>query len=202
MKWWTGSLVLLAAAAVASAEPQRIPAEEAQRIAKTLVKHAEKVDAPQFKVEVDDEKPCGVREGEHAAMVLPDKRLSEEALARAGAEVTPVGHLWMRRLAPAVGGTVTPGDKLRIMTVTTPNNDELKLPLCLLGVRKGDDGLELLVFGKDKEPVAKLPLKKVSAQPEMPVELEAKRGDNDTGLITITLLGKYQTVLTVKELQP
>src|SRR5207245_8588541 len=104
-------------------------------------------------------------------MVLPDKRLSEETLARAGADVTPVGHLWMRRLAPAVDGTVAPGDKLRIVTVTTQNNEELKLPFCLLGVRKGGDGLELLVFGKDKEPVAKLPLKKVSAQAETPIEL-------------------------------
>jgi hypothetical protein len=195
-------MVLLVVVAAASAAPERIPPEEAQRIAKMLTKHAEKVESVQFKTDVDKEKPFGVREGDLGAMVLPDKKLSEETLTKAGKVVTPIGHLWMRKLTPFADGATTPNDKLRILTITTPNNEEVKLPFFLLGVRKNGDGLELLVFGKDKEPVAKLPLKKGSVQQELPMELEGKHGENDTGVITINILGKYQAVLTVKGQEP
>ena len=129
---------------------------------------------------------------------LPDKRLTPRGRPAPAARPTVPPP----RQTDAVDSTVTPNAKLRIVPVTTPNNEELKLVFCLLGVRKNGDGLELVVLGKDKEALTKLPLKKVSVPHEMPIELEAKHGDNDTALVTITLLGKYQAVLSVKHQEP
>jgi hypothetical protein len=52
------------------------------------------------------------------------------------------------------------------------------MPLLLVGVRrKGDKELELVVYGKDSEPLLTLPLKRVDFIQELPVELEWLLGD-------------------------
>lgn len=71
---------------------------------------------------------------------------------------------------------------------------------CALGVRRnGPDALELLVFGKDKEPLLKVPLKKIEAQQEPPIDMSAER-TGDEGRITLRILGKYEAGFLVTEL--
>lgn len=201
MKQLVAIVALFGLVAAASAQ-ERIPREEAQQIAKLLVETADKADYLPLKAEVDAEKPFGIRKDNYGMMVIPDKRLSEESFAKAGSEATPVGHMWFRNLAPAKDGRVTPNNKLRILTLNFDGQDFL-LPFCILAVRKGNNGPELLFLGKDKEPLVVLPLTKIDAGQELPVELEAKKGETEgTGLITLNLLGKYQATLTVMEQEP
>jgi hypothetical protein len=159
-----------------------------------------KIDDLQFKPDVDTEKPSAFHaEGKYGAMIVPDRNLSAETLAKAGKDLIPVGHLWTRNLAPALDGVVTPNAKLRLVTVSVDNNDHA-LPLYLLGLRKNAEGnLELLVYGKAKDAIVKVPLKKVDAAQELPIELDGKKGDNETGTVIVNLLGKYQAQITVKE---
>lgn len=177
---------------------ERVPQDRAQKFARLFAEHAAKVNDPQLKTDVDAEKPFALQKEERAAMVLPDKKLSAEALSKATKEIIPVGQLWFRNVAPASAGKVVARDKLRIITITVDNQDH-PLPLCLLGVRaKENKELELVVFGKDKEPLLLLPLQKTEVTQELPIEFEAKKGDDEnTGVLTLTLLGKYQTKLLV-----
>jgi hypothetical protein len=177
-------------AGVAGAQ-ERLPLENAQRFAKLFVEQAAKLTDAQVKTDVDAEKPCCITKGEPGAMIIPDKNLSADALAKAGKDVTPLGQLWMRKLTPVVDGKPVPGDKLRIVTVTVKNADE-PMVLCLAGVRKKGDGLELVLYAKDKEPLLTVPLEKVETKQELPVELDGKKGDNDTGVLILSVLGKYQ----------
>lgn len=199
MRLWTGALVLVVAAA-AAADVEKLPLERAQQFAKVFGEQVAKIDDLQFKPDVDTEKPCAFHaENKYGAMVVPDRNLSAATVEKAGKERIPVGHLWTRNLAPAVDGTVTPNAKLRLVTVSVDNNDH-NLPFYLLGLRKNADGnLELLVYGKEKEPIVNVPLKKVDAAQDLPIELDGKKGENETGVLIVNLLGKYQAQITVKE---
>jgi hypothetical protein len=174
---------------------ERIPPETAQKYARHMVEHAAKQQNLQLKVDADPERPFGLKHEEVGAMVIPDKKLSEDALKNAGRDTLPVAQLWVRKLTLVVKDQPLPNDRLRIVTVTAEGEDH-PLPLFLLGVRKkaGND-LELVVYGPEKEPLLSLPLQKVDIRQELPFELEGKRGDNDRGVLTLNILGKYQARL-------
>lgn len=190
------SLFLFAGVSLAQ---ERLPQERAQQLARLFVPQAAKLTDAQLQTDVDLEKPCCITKGKLGAMVIPDKKLSAELLDKVGKAVAPVGQLWMRGLTPVSGGTPTPGDKLRKVTVTIQGEDH-QLPCCFLGVRqKAGGGLELVVYAKDKDPLLTLPLEKVAIEQELPIELDAKKGENDMGILIITALGKYQAMLTVAQ---
>jgi hypothetical protein len=130
-------------------------------------------------------------------MVIPDKKLSKEALRKAGKEVIPVGQLWLRKWTVVAGGKPVPDDKLRILTVNLDDKDR-PMPLLLLGLRKkGDKDADLVVYAKDSEPLQVLALQKLDLIQDLPVELEWKRGEKDADTLTLNILGRYQAVLTV-----
>jgi hypothetical protein len=190
---WAGLLLL---AGVARAQ-DRIPQDEARGYARALTDVAKKVDDAPIKLEADPEKPVGIRHDEHGLMVIPAKGLSAEALAKADKEVVPVGQLWLRKLTPVVADQPVADDKLRGLPVTIDGN-EVRLSLCLLGAKKTAAGdWELLVYGKDKEPLARLPLKATDGAQDLPIELEGKRNDNGTGSLTIKVLGKHEATLVL-----
>jgi hypothetical protein len=187
-------LLLFAGAVLAQ---ERVPPEDAKRLGKKLAESSAKLDVPaQVKVVPDADNALAIHHERVGALVMPDKNLSADVLSKAGKEVVPVGHLWTRRLVPVLDGKATANDKLRIINVTLKDEEE-PLVLCLLGVRKKGDGLELLVFGKDKEALLTLPLTKADTLQTLPIELDGKKNDNDTGTLTIGFVGKYEAKLIV-----
>ncbi|MBI1916161.1 MAG: hypothetical protein HYS12_15720 [Planctomycetes bacterium] len=196
MKKFIVPLALLLLAGPARAQ-ERIPDEEARNIARQLIEAAKKVKAP-VAIDVDADKPYGKHKDEYGAMVLPDKNLSAERLAKAGKdEIVPIGQFWMRSLAPAVDGKVVPSKNLQMLTVTH-NDKEYSLVLCYLGVRKGPkDALELVVLSKDKTPLLKAPLEKTDEKQELPVEFTASIEGNDRAHLKMSLLGRYRAKVTL-----
>jgi hypothetical protein len=176
---------------------ERIPAEQALKVAKVLAAQAAQVEHPQVKTEVDPDRATGLHHDKVGAMVIPDKALSADVLRKAGKEVVPVGQLWMRNLTLIVKGQPAAEDRLRLETVKVEDKEH-QLVFCLLGVRRtSDDALELLVYAKDKEPLVTLPLQKADDTPDFPLDLAAEKGENDTAMVTIKVLGKHKATLTV-----
>jgi hypothetical protein len=144
----------------------------------------------------DTKRPVAVHDGDYGALVLPEAKLSADTFAKAGKEAKPVGQLWLRNLAPENEGERVDQSKLRTVHVRAMDQEADAL-CCALGVCKDrNGGLELLIYGKDKEPVVRLPMKSISSQQDNPVEMSAERKDDD-GLITLKFLGKYQVTFTV-----
>lgn len=196
MKIRTAALLLCLLPAAAAAQ-ERIPAEDAQKIARMLVDHAGKVKDPQVKTDADPGKAFGLKKDQHGALVIPDKKLSAELLAKVGKDVVPVGQLWFKKVAPIVNGAPAADAALRIVTVPHDGQDH-DLPLFFLGVRRTGAVLELVVYAKEKEPLLVLPLTKVDGKQELPIEFEATKGEVEkTAVVTITLFGTYQAKLTV-----
>jgi hypothetical protein len=144
----------------------------------------------------DIKRPVAVKDGDYGVMVLPESKLSADVFAEAGKEAKPVGQLWLRNLAPESEGQRVPQSKLRTVHVRA-RDQETDAVCCALGVCKdANGGLQLLIYGNDKEPVAQASLKPISSQQDNPIEMSAERKDDD-GLITLKFLGKYEVTFTV-----
>ena len=189
--------LLLAGLGVARAQEQ-LPRENALKGAFIVSLNLKEMLNTPIPTDPDVKRPVAVGHEGHGGMVLPEAKLSAETFAKAGKDVTPVGQLWMLKLVPISDGQPLPTSKLRVVHVKSEDN-EADVVCCALGVRKdADGGLELLIYGKDKEPVLRVPLKALSAPQENPIEMSAEARDN-SGLVTLKLVGKYQASFTVTE---
>jgi hypothetical protein len=193
------AIALLSVLCLAAACPaqERIQPDTAQKVAKLLLEQAAKVEHPQVKTDADADKATGLHHEQVGAMVIPDKALAEDALRKAGKGIVPVGQLWMRNLTLVKDGKPVDEDRLRLETIKL-DDKEHRVVFCLLGARRtGDDAVELLVYGKDKEPLLKVPLQKADDTPEFPLDLSAEKAENETATVTIHVLGKHKAAFTV-----
>jgi hypothetical protein len=192
-------LTLLSTVTVACAQ-EKLTREETLRYAFVAVADLKQLQGTPIPTDVDVKQPVAIRDGEFGGMVLPEAKLSADAIAHAGTSVVPVGQLWLRKLAPMRDGEAVPAAKLRMATVTH-EGDQATLPQCALGVQRNSAGaLELLVFGKDKEPLVRVPLRPIDATQEVPIDLLAER-ESDSGKVTLKILGKFTATIAVTELE-
>ena len=56
----------------------------------------------------------------------------------------------------------------------------------------------MLVYGKSKTPLLEAPLKKIQVSQDDPIDLSAVSGD-ESGTITLKLLGQYEAAIKVTE---
>ncbi len=146
----------------------------------------------------DVKRPVALRDGDYGGMVLPESKLRAEVFAKAGKEAAPVGQFWLYKLVPMADGQPVPAGKLRMVEVRS-EEAQATVPCCALGVRKdAEGGLELLVYGKDKEPVLRAPMRAISRQQDEPVDMSGERKD-EGGLVTLRFLGKYEASFMVTD---
>lgn len=191
----------LACAAGAVTAQELIPQEDLEKgVPRALARVADFDNLP-IKTDADGAKAFGMKAKQYAAVVIPDKGLTKESLAKAGKEVVPVGQLWLIKLSPAVKDATTANDKLRLVTISVKDEDH-RLSLLLLGARKaGEKDLELVIYAKAKEPLLTLPLKQSDTKQVLPLEIGLRQGTSSLGLVDINILGEYQAVLPVGELE-
>jgi hypothetical protein len=186
---------LLAGLAAASAQ-EIVPREDALKAAFIVSADLKQMLATPISTDPDVKRPVALRQGERGALVLPECKLSAETLAKAGTEVVPVGQLWMRGLNLQDDAAPPKPDKLLSVTVGAGDKTATVL-LCALGVRKDADGkLELLIYGKDKEPLQHIALKPISASSSDPIELTGEQ-QGGGALLTLRLLGKQEASFMV-----
>jgi len=198
MKRTSIAVALLVTLQLVSAQ-EKVTREEALGYAKAACADTKQLAGTPIPTDVDTQQPVAIREGEYGSMVLPQKRLKAEAIAEASETPLPVGQLWLHNLTPMKDDRAISEEKLRIATVELEGS-ETRVPQCTLAVRRNGDGkLELLVYGKANEPLLVTPLKGIDAKQNLPVDMSAQRGD-DSGRITLKILGKYEASIQVTEL--
>ena len=110
-----------------------------------------------------------------------------------------MGQLWLRRLTPMVDGYAVDASRLQMVHISH-EGEYVRVPFCLMGAgRTKDGGLELLVFGKGKEPILRVPMKKVDRTQSMPIEVRAER-ESESGRVTLQFVGRYEATFSVTEL--
>jgi hypothetical protein len=191
-----GLLALLQVPAVQAQD--QLSRKEALKYAFVLCADLKNLQSTAITTDVDIKQPAGVKAGGAGAMVLPEAKLSQESLSKAGDQVVPLGQLWLYRLTPMTDGKGVSSTLLHLVNVESEQQTATVVQ-CALGVKTGANGLELQVYGKAKAPLLTVPLKKVESQSSSPIGVTAERiGDN--GKLTLKILGKYEASLMVTEI--
>lgn len=179
-------IALLAGLATAQAQ-QSATREEALKAAFAISADLKQMLGTPIPTDPDVKRPVAVRAGERGALVLPECKLTADTLAKAGKDVVPVGQLYLRMVK--LQGDSEPPKPEKLLTITV---GERSAQLHALGVGKSAEGkLELLIYGKDKEPLQRVALKKISEKTEIPVELSGEQ-QNGGALLTLRLCGSYE----------
>lgn len=195
------ALAALAAFAPALIAQDAIHLDEAQKAARKLSESASQISDAPFAVEVDLEKPQGIKAEGVGLIVLPDRKLTAELLAAANSAITPLGQLWTLKLAVATNGTATAADKVRHLTISD-GEKEREVSLYYLGATRTDaGGLEMVVYAKGKEPLLRVPInKRVAGKQEFPIEVSGVKNDDHSGTLSLRLFGEYDArLLMMKE---
>ncbi len=198
MKRFIVVITLLTSLQIVSAQ-EKLSREEALPYAKAVSADAKQLNGTPIATDVDAQQPVAIKDADYGGMVLPQKNLKAETIAQAGETAVPIGQLWLQKLTPMRNGEAIAKDRLRLVTVRA-EGEEVTAPQCALAVRRKAGGnLELLVYGKSKEPMLTVALKPMDAIQSMPLDLTAER-DGDVGNLTLKILGKYQATFSVTEL--
>jgi hypothetical protein len=192
-------LSLLALGVSVSSAQEPLPRAEAVKFAALLNLDLERFQGTPIPTDADVKRPFGMRAEKRGGLVVPEVKLSAQVLAKVGQQVEPIGQLWLAGLAPLREAEPVPRERLNLVTVQR-DGQEIVLPLCLLGARRTEAGeLELLIYGKGKEPLLTLPLKKMAKPAEDaagPLVFSAER-QGDAVRLKLSVAGAYEATLEV-----
>ena len=192
--------VLLLAGSSMSQGQEALPRDEALKVALDLCRDLPKMLETPIPTDPDVKRPVGIRADNRGLMILPESKLSLDAVAKAGADAASIGQLWLLKIVPVVGEQPAKTDKLQMVPLGG-DKESPSVALCALGVRKGADGRpELLVYGKDKEPLLHVALTQISVKQENPIEVSAEP-EGDGAKLMLKILGKYSTSFAVRILE-
>ncbi len=172
--------------------------EDARRYAELTRRDPQLLAKSPLKIQPKLDQAVAARQGDYGGLVIPAADLTAEALAKVGPDILPIGELWLHHLGPMKDGRLIAEEDLHIITIRH-EDATTKVPLCIAGVRKAKDQLELVLLGKTKEPILTVPLKPIDAKQDLPIALTAE-AYGDSGKITLKLLGKHAASLDVTEL--
>jgi hypothetical protein len=194
------TLAALALITAVSFAQDVVPLDEAQRGARKVTDSLGALSDAPFATDVDVTKPQAIKAGKVGLLIIPDKKLTPETLGAVSESITPIGQLWMLNISLGKNGEPAPNDKIRFLNVSDGDRT-LQVQLYFVGAAKNTDGkLDLVVFAKDKEPLLRVPLAKASASAsqELPIEISGRKDDDNTGTLSLHVLGQYIADLTVK----
>lgn len=197
MKQFVLTLALLAGLSSASAQ-ERLSREDALKFAFMVSLDLKQLQGTPVPSDPDIKRPVVFRDGDYGCLLMPETKLTAEALEKAGKEPLIIGQLWLHKLAPMLEGRPVDANRLRMAKVKHEEGSAT-VPQCALAVRKdGDGNLELLVFGKDMEPLLRAPIKAATGSKDYLIDMSAEKKD-DGGLITLSIVGKYEAKFMVTD---
>ena len=190
------ALAAACAATVTVSAQEKMEAQQIQKAVPLLLGRVDKLTGLQFKVDPDREKGDGLQAGGAAALVLPARGLTAEKLEKAGKDVVPVGQIYFKGLAPAKNGKPTDNDRMHILMIEDGGKAQ-RIWLCLLGARKNGEKLELVVYGSEKTPIIQVAMRKFESATDAPIEISGEKQDDQSGNLTLSILGKYKASFVV-----
>jgi hypothetical protein len=194
------TVTLLITGLLAAQAQERLPREEALKYACFASLDLQAMLGTPIPTDPDIKRPVAIKHDNHGGMVLPEAKLNAQTFSTASEAVKPVGQLWLVNLVPMSDGQAVSSEKQRMVHVRA-GDQEADAACCALGVsKKSDGGLELLVYGKDKDAFLRVPLKSISTQQENPIEMSGEAKEN-SGAVTLKFVGKYEATINVTEPQ-
>ncbi len=208
----TGAILMLSFAGKYRAEIKIVPQESREEYVNSgkgdgtgsktdkavgiLSQHLNKFKAGHVKIDGDLGQADMFERNDVAALIIPDKGLTADKLAKVGKKEIPVGQLWLKSLLPEVDGS-SPADSDLKMVEVSDGDKSMKLPQFLLTARRSGKKLNLIIYSGAAGPLMELPLEQFETGQSLPIELEGEARDNSSGLLSLYVTGKYHVKMIV-----
>jgi hypothetical protein len=186
--------VVLACLPARAAEPQRIDDEKAKEAAKALVDAIAKLELP-VKPSVDGTSGTGLHAGKVGVFVVPDTRLTADALKKHEKGVLPLGILFMTDAVTLVSADKPVAAKDHLTTEVTIGDNTVTVNVVALAAARVADRLVLLAYAKGKKPVVVAELNEAEDKTDHVLDVEARKQEEKRAGLTINVLGKYKAAL-------
>ncbi|HLQ47244.1 MAG TPA: hypothetical protein VK137_21040 [Planctomycetaceae bacterium] len=197
-RWWLlASLILVIEPRWAAAEDaKRIESDKVAKIAATLVAATSGLSDLPVKVTADTQRAMGVTGQDRGGVLVPDSRLTAEALKKVDKDVLPIGLLFLHRITLSVAEQATPADQHRQITVTV-EDETVNVFVLPLAVTRVADRLVLLVYTNRKEPAVVTTLVDFNESKDLPLEMEARPAQDQRATLLFSILGRYRAAADV-----
>lgn len=172
-------------------DAKRLDQDKATKIATALISATANLSDLPIKITPDAQRAMGVAAQERGGIVVPDSRLTAEALKSVDKNVLPIGLLFLHRITPTIAEKVTTADQLRQVTITE-DGKPVDVGVLLLGVTRVADRLVLVVYGSGKSPLIVTTLIDANESKDSPLELDPRPNGNGRATVLVTVLSGYR----------
>lgn len=177
-------------------EVERVDADKVMMFAKPLADLAGGLKDLPVKVTPDVAKAMAIAKGEHAAMIIPDAKLTREAIDKIDREIIPAGYLFLRKITPMIAGSPVPLGQHR--TVEFDHDGKtITVAVLPLAIGKIAGRTVLLVYTNEKSATHVTPLHANDAARDYPLDLDAQPGGEGRASLLIHVLGKHRAAIGV-----
>jgi len=168
----------------------------AKELGKQLAELAGKSADLPFNLNPDSDSALGLKAGERGGLIVAEKDLTTDKIAKHEKGVLPLGVLFTRKVTVYTAGGAVEGAKLRTVEATV-GDKTVEVAVFVLGIAKVEDRHVLVVYAKGKTPVVVAALSDLDHVGEKPLILEPRQGKDGRGDIVIGVLGKWQVMIPV-----
>ncbi len=187
------AIVLIVCACTLVRAQERVPRETCLKAACQLSLDLKQLLDTPIPTDPDIKRVVAVARDEHAGLVLPETRLTAETISKAGTEPTAVAQIWLHKVIPMRDGQPVAIDELKMVRVGPVDNPRT-VARCVVAVCRSADGKpQLLILSKDKKPLLTLPVREnpTAGPGDDPIDIAAA-AENETGVVTLTIAGRYE----------
>lgn len=185
----------VSASAGPAQEIERVDADKVTKFATPLANLAGELKDLPVKVAPDAAKAMAIAKGDHAALVIPDAKLTREAIEKVDREILPAGYLFLHKITPIIAGSPLPLGQRR--TVALEHDGKTATVAVLpLAIGKIAGRTVLLIYTNEKSAAHVVPLYPDDTARDHPLDLDAQPGEGRASLV-IHVLGKHRASIGV-----
>src|SRR5262249_45331837 len=139
----------------------------------------------------------GLHADKQAVFVIPDAKLTAEALKKHDKGVLPVGVMFITEAVTIVSGDkAVPADGHLSMEITVDNKTVKVHPITLAAARVADR-LVLLAYAKDKKPAIVAELNEEEEKSDHGLDVSVRKAGDRRATVVVNVLSKYRACLQV-----
>jgi hypothetical protein len=175
-------------------EQKRIEDDKAKDAAKALVDAIAKLELP-VKPSLDGKSGTGLHAGKAAAFVVPDTKLTADALKKHEKGVLPLGVLFTTDAITVVSGDKPVATTEHLTAEVTAKNETVKVNVHVLAAARVADRLVLLVYAKDKKPIVVAELNEADEKSDHVLDVNARKQEEKRAALVLNVLGTHKAVI-------
>lgn len=193
-------LACAACGAAIAQDAKKLEPEQVKKYGTLCAEGTAKLADPPLKVSPDIERGMGLTAENRGGLVLPDAKLTADALQKLDKDILPLGVLYTLRVTIIVVDKEVPADKLRTLEISA-GDEKATVAVMWLAAAKVGGRLALLVYTDSNTPALVTTLADSDEKTESPIELEARGAGDNRATLILKIAGRYKASIPVAALE-